>query len=157
MQKLREMFPARDPRVVSIGHLAPGWSGGRTAGIDPFLPFKIDLMTGRKRHEETLPDFVHLAARATPRGSDYSRRTGSASPIDVTIRRPRERPFGAPLGGKAITFPTPPAICVYRLVSRDLARAMTAALGRKGSESLTDVKEMENRKPWRHKKVLWTQ
>jgi len=107
MQKLREMFPARDPRVVSIGHLAPGWSGGRTAGIDPFLPFKIDLMTGRKRHEETLPDFVHLAARATPRGSDYSRRTGSASPIDVTIRRPRERPFGAPLGGKAITFPTP--------------------------------------------------
>ncbi len=73
--------------------------------------------------------------------------------MDVTIRRPRERPFGAPLGGKAITFPTPPAICVYRLVSRDLARAITAALGRTGaSESLTDVKEMENRKPWRHKK-----
>lgn len=30
--------------------------------------------------------------------------------IDVTIRRPRERRLGAPLGGPAITFPTPPAI-----------------------------------------------
>ena len=78
--------------------------------IDPFLPFKFDPTMGRNAPRETLPDFVHLAARATPRGSDYSRRTGSDSPIDVTIRRPRERPFGAPLGGKAITFPTPPAI-----------------------------------------------
>jgi hypothetical protein len=37
---------------------------------------------------------------------------------------------------------------------RDLGRAMTAALCRKlAGESWTDVKEMENRKPWRHKKV----
>jgi hypothetical protein len=37
---------------------------------------------------------------------------------------------------------------------RDLARAMTAAICPKlAGESLTDVKEMENRKPWRHKKV----
>jgi len=69
------------------------------------------------RHEETLPDFVDLAARPSPRGSDCSRRTGSASPIDVTIRRPRERPFGAPLGGKAITFPTPPAIRTVYIAS----------------------------------------
>jgi hypothetical protein len=37
---------------------------------------------------------------------------------------------------------------------RGLARAMTAALCRNRAESLTDVKGMGNRKPWRHKKVL---
>ena len=37
---------------------------------------------------------------------------------------------------------------------RDRARAVTAALCRKrAGKSLTDVKEMENRKPCRHKKV----
>jgi hypothetical protein len=37
---------------------------------------------------------------------------------------------------------------------RDLARAMTAALcPKRAGESLTDAKEMENRKPQRHKKV----
>jgi hypothetical protein len=35
---------------------------------------------------------------------------------------------------------------------------MTAALvAKRASESLINVKEMENRKPWRHKKVLMDQ
>ena len=70
------------------------------------------ISTGPLRNERvigTVPDFVDLAARASPHGPLFPANRFCFF-IDVTIRRPRERRLGAPLGEAAITFPTPPAI-----------------------------------------------
>jgi hypothetical protein len=93
-------LPAPPPALTGPMTDSEGEPMSAAAAVTPSLPEGADFWAGEKAvvcatggsARRGRWRIIHVPGRATPRGKDYSRRTGSASPMDVTIRRPVHTP-----------------------------------------------------------------